>query len=327
LGEDHDEGAVAGAVRKALRGGEVNMKGKNLLVFLIVLLAGISSCRKTQPPAINPITPLQSLINTDTSFSFFHRMVLIANETALLADNSVTFLIPTNTAFRAAGYSSGSVDSLSPSVADRLISYHFIPQLARPDSNGYAPYPTHLGYSLYGEKDTGAQIWFNGIPVTGDTIVAGKALVYRLNTILLSPQDSLSHTLGQDSSLSFSAELFRRTGLDTALAPGYFTVLAPTNTAWINAGYDSVGAIDSADLGTMLSLAKFHVLTGQYFSNQLTGANNVITLQGGSLSVSVQGGVLQFKGNGNTAPAGVLKANQPAGNTLVIHKIDEVLSP
>src|SRR5438445_56625 len=185
------------------------MKGKNLLVFLVVLLAGISSCRKTPPPVLNPITPLQSLINTDTSLSFFHRMLLVANETGLLADNSITFLIPTNTAFRAAGYSQGNIDSLMPSVADRLVSYHFIPQLARPDSNGYVPYPTHLGYSLYGEKDTSAQIWFNGAPVVGDTIMAGKALVYRLNTILLSPQDSLSLTLAQDSSLSMSAELFR----------------------------------------------------------------------------------------------------------------------
>jgi len=304
------------------------MKGKNQLVFLIVLLAGISSCRKTAPPAINPITPLQSLINTDTSFSLFHRMLLIANESALLADNSVTLLIPTNAAFRAAGYPEGRIDSLLPSVADRLVSYHFIPQIARPDSNGYAPYPTHLGFSLYGEKDAAAQIWFNGAAVTGDTIMAGKALIYRLNSILLSPRDSLSLTLERDSALSFTAELFRRTGLDTTLtSSGYFTVLAPNNTAWINAGYDSVGAIDSADLNAMLTLAKFHVLPGQYFSNELTMVNNVITLQGGSLAVSVQGGVLQFKGNGNAAPAGVLTANQPAGNTFVIHKIDEVLSP
>jgi len=305
-----------------------NMKGKIiLLVYLIILLAGISSCRKAAPPAINPITPLQSLINTDTSFYLFHRMLLIANESGLLADNSVTLLIPTNTAFRTAGYSEGYIDSLLPSVADRLISYHFISQIARPDSNGYAPYPTHQGYLLYGEKDASSQIWFNGATVTGDTIMAGKALVYRLNSILLSPQDSLSLTLGQDSTLSFTAELFRRTGLDTTLTSGYFTVLAPTNTAWINAGYDSVGAIDSADLNTMLNLAKFHVLPGQYFSNQLTGVNNVITLQGGSLSVSVQGATLQFKGNGNAVPANVLTANQPAGNIYVIHKIDEVLSP
>lgn len=305
-----------------------NMKGKNWLVFLIVLLVGVSACRKTQPPAVNPITPLQSLINTDTSFSLFHRMLLIANESGLLADNSVTLLIPTNAAFRAAGYSEGQIDSLLPSVADRLISYHFITRIARPDSNGYASYPTRLGYSLYGEKDTGARIWFNGAAVAGDTIMVGKALIYRLNSILLSPQDSLSLTLEQDTTLTFTAELFRRTGLDTTLTTsGNFTVLAPNNTAWINAGYDSVGAIDSADLDTMLALAKSHVLPGLYFSNELVGINNVITMQGGSLSVSVQGDVLQFKGAGNTVPANVLTADQPAGNSFVIHKIDEVLSP
>jgi uncharacterized surface protein with fasciclin (FAS1) repeats len=304
------------------------MKGKTILVVhLIVLLAGLSSCRKTPPPAVNPITPLQSLINTDTSFSLYHRMLLVANESGLLADNPVTLLIPTNDAFRAAGYSEGQIDSLLPSVADRLISYHFITEPATPDNNGYAPYPTHLNFSLYGEKDAGGEIWFNGAPVAGDTLMVGKALIYRLNTILLSPQDSLSYVLGQDSALSFTAELFRRTGLDTLPTTDNFTVLAPTNTAWISAGYDSVGAIDSADLNTMLSLAKFHVLPGQYFSNQLVGLNNVVTLQGSSLSVSIAGGVLQFKGNGNAAPANVLTADQPAGNTFVIHKIDEVLSP
>jgi uncharacterized surface protein with fasciclin (FAS1) repeats len=303
------------------------MKGKNWWVFWIFLLAGFGSCRKTDAPVYNSITPLQSLINTDTSFSLFHRMLLIANETGMLADNPVTLLIPTNAAFRAAGYSERYIDSLAPSVADRLVSYHFIPQIAQPDSNGYSSYPTHLGYLLYGEKDSGKQVWFNGAPVIGDTIMAGKALVYTLNNILLTPSDSLNHTLAQDSTLSFTAALFQRTGLDTALTPGFFTVLAPNNTAWINAGYDSVGAIDSADFNTMLNLAKFHVLPGQYFSNQLAGLNNVITLQGGSLAVSVQNGVIQFKGNGNTVPANILTANQPAGNTYVIHKIDQVLSP
>jgi uncharacterized surface protein with fasciclin (FAS1) repeats len=77
----------------------------------------------------------------------------------------------------------------------------------------------------------------------------------------------------------------------------------------------------------MLHLAQYHVVPGQYFSNQLSGVNNVITLQGGSLAVSVAGGVLQFKGNGNAAPANVLVSNRPAGNTYIIYKIDAVLAP
>jgi len=296
--------------------------------WLAALLPGLSSCTKSSSNAGNPITPLNALVNSDTSLSLFHRMLLVANETGLLADNSVTLLVPTNTAFRAAGYSELFIDSMAPSLADRIISYHFIPQLAKPDSNGYKSYPTHLGFSVNGQLDNNQQIWFNGA-TAGDTSMVGKALVYRLNAVLLSPLDSLSIQLSSDSALSFTAELFRRTGLDTtlALSGANYTVLAPNNAAWAKAGYDSIPQIDSADVGTMTTLAKYHTLPGRWFTNGLTGINSVITLQGGSLTVGVLNGVLQFTGAGNASPANLLTGNQPAANTFVIHKIDELLLP
>ncbi|MBN9385677.1 MAG: fasciclin domain-containing protein [Chitinophagaceae bacterium] len=303
-------------------------KRASLLCWLIAVLLGLGSCTKSSTTKTNSITPLNALINTDTSLSLFHRMVLIANETGLLADNSITWLMPTNAAFRSAGYTAAGIDTLPPSVADRIISYHFITQHASPDSNGYKPYPTHLGFSIFGQLDNNKKIWFNGAPA-GDTASVGKALVYRLNTVLLSPLDSLNHQLSSDSTLSYTARLFRRTGLDTTLglSGGNYTVLAPNNAAWANAGYDSLAQIDSADIHTMTSLAKYHVLTGRWFTNDLAGVNSVITLQGGSLTVSVLNGILQFTGAGNVSPAHVLTGNQPAGNTFVIHKIDELLSP
>ncbi|MDO6433352.1 fasciclin domain-containing protein [Flavitalea sp. BT771] len=294
---------------------------------MILLLLSLGACKKSSQAVSNPLTPLQSLINTDTSLSLYHRMLLTANETRLLADNSVTLLIPTNSAFRAAGYTEVIIDSLKPSVADRIISYHFIPQRATPSTNSYTSYPTHLGFSIFGELD-GNQTWFNGT-VVGDTAEVGKALIYKLNSLLLSPMDSLLYQLSSDSTLSFTTELFSRTRLDTTLiqTQGNYTVLAPVNDAWRNAGYDSVGMIDSADFNTMLNLAKYHVLTERLFTNTLSGLTSVTTVQGGSLTVGVSGGVLQFSGTGNSTPAHVLTGNQPAGNVFVIHKIDELLSP
>ena len=304
------------------------MKRVSLFCGLIIVLLGLGSCTKSSSTKPNPLTPLNALVNTDTSLSMFHRMVLTANETALLADNQVTLLIPTNAAFRAAGYTEGMIDTLPPSVADRIISYHFIPQRAEPDSSGYKPYPTHLGFSIFGQLDNNKQTWFNGT-MTGDTAEVGKALVYRLNAVLLSPLDSLNYQLFSDSSLSFTAELFHHTGLDTtlSLSGGDYMVLAPTNAAWAKAGYDSVAQIDSADINTMMSLAKYHVVTGRWFTNDLSGVNSLITLQGGSLTVGISNGILQFTGGGNASPANVLTGNQPAGNTFVIYKIDELLSP
>jgi uncharacterized surface protein with fasciclin (FAS1) repeats len=295
---------------------------------LILLCWSLGACKKTSPAVSNPLTPLQSLINTDTSLSLYHRMLLAANESGLLADNSVTLLIPTNTAFRAAGYTEAAIDSLKPSVADRIISYHFIPQRATPSTNSYTSYPTHLGFSIFGELDGNQQTWFNGTSV-GDTAEVGKALIYKLNTLLLSPVDSLVYQLSTDTTLSFTTELFNRTRLDTTLiqSQGNYTVLAPVNDAWRKAGYDSVGVIDSADFNTMLTLAKYHVLTERLFTNTLIGLTSVVTVQGGSLTVGLSGDVLQFSGTGNPTPANLLKGNQPAGNVFVIHKIDELLSP
>lgn len=304
------------------------MKRISLLCWLIVVLLGLGSCTKSSSTKPNPLTPLNALINTDTSLSMFHRMILTANETALLSDNQVTLLIPTNAAFRAAGYTEGMIDTLAPSVADHIISYHFIAQRAEPDSSGYKPYPTHLGLSVFGQLDNNKQIWFNGA-MAGDTAEVGKALVYRLNAVLLSPLDSLNYQLSSDTSLSFTAELFHHTGLDTTLglSGADYTVLAPTNAAWAKAGYDSVSQIDSADINTMMSLAKYHVVPGRWFTNDLSGVNSLITLQGGSLTVGVSGGILQFTGTGNASPASVLTGNQSAGNTFVIYKIDELLAP
>jgi uncharacterized surface protein with fasciclin (FAS1) repeats len=130
-----------------------------------------------------------------------------------------------------------------------------------------------------------------------------------------------------DSSLSFLAEVFKRVQLDSVIFSGNFTLLAHVNSAFIDAGYDSVGAIDSADSATLVQLVKYHTLTGDYFTNILSGLGKVSTLQGGSVTVGSQNGLLQFSGTGNPVPATLVSGNQLAGNTLIVHRIDKVLSP
>ncbi len=295
--------------------------------LVLLIFCCLASCGKTKPAATNPVTPFQNLINTDTSFSIFHRMVLQANDAGFIGNDSVTFLIPTNDAFRLAGYNEDALDTFPSSVANRLISYSYIRSRAIPDGNTYAGYSTQLGYTLYGMTDAAHQRWFNGIPVTGDTVNAGNVLVYRLSAPLQPPADSLALLLSNDSSLTFLAEVFRRTNLDSLVSSGSFTLLAPVNSAFIAAGYDSVGAIDAADSGALAQLVKYHTLTGEYFTNILMGVSTAPTLQGSSVTVNGQNGGLQFSGPNNPAPANWLSGNQLAGSTLIVHRIDRVLSP
>lgn len=299
--------------------------GKGCL--LLLLFYYFAACKKTAAPTKNPVTALQTLVNMDTSLSFFHRMVLQANDAGLLGNDSVTLLVPTNDAFRSAGYSEKGIDSLSATFADRLVRYHFINSRVVPDGTTYRGYLTLLGYNVYGMTDSTHIRWFNGTSVTGDSAVVGNVVVYRLNAPLSSPADSLNILIGSDSTLSFLAEVLRRVNLDSVLFSNSYTLLAPVNNAFINAGYDSVGAIDAADSATLVQLVKYHTLTADYFTNTLMGLTTVPTLLGSSVTVSRQNGLLQFSGPGNFTPANLLSGNLLAGNTLIVHRIDQVLSP
>jgi uncharacterized surface protein with fasciclin (FAS1) repeats len=294
-------------------------------LFCLFLVA----CKQTPLPTPNELTPLQKLVNSDTSLSFFHRTLLRANEAALLNDASVTLLVPTNDAFRAAGYTQAGLDSLRAYQADLIVRYQFIPsRITVPVGPGYTAYTTLTGVPVYGTSD-GTQILFNGIPVTQDTAASGNALVYRLGGLLQTPTDSLNHFLRGDTTLSFLSEAFLRTHLydSLLLAGGSYTLLAAHNNAFRNAGYDSVGAIDSVDITVLNRLVRYQVVKGLFFIRDLAGLNSLTTVEGGVLTVSHLNGGIQFSGPGNAVPANLLTGDQPAGNGFLVHRIDQVLQP
>jgi hypothetical protein len=297
-----------------------------LLAFL--LLTGLAACHKTAPPAAQPITPLQAFVNSDTTLSLYHRMLLQANETALLADRPVTLLIPTNAALRQAGYSEIVIDSLGAATVDRILRFQYITSVIAPDNGTYTGYPSLLGFNIYGMKDSAQHVLFNGTPVTGDRTAVGQAFVYRLNGTIPAARDSLVDLFGLDSSLSFLAEVFLRTNLyDSVLLFGNYTLLAPVNDAFRQAGYDSVGAIDSADLNSLIQLAENQLLKGVFFTNTFPNQGVLPTLGGGSVTVTASGGSWQFSGAGNAVPANWLSGNGQAGPSLAVHRIDQLISP
>ena len=49
---------------------------KTIIGLAALFFIGVVSCSKPKPPAKVVLTPLQTLVNTDTSLSYFHRLVL-----------------------------------------------------------------------------------------------------------------------------------------------------------------------------------------------------------------------------------------------------------
>ena len=298
---------------------------KNLFISAMagaILLLGHSACKKSAATPTNPITPLQKLINTDTSLTWFHELLLNGNESGLLADDSVTLLLPTNDVFRAAGW---IIDSIGSADAARITSYLVLNGRVIPQSSEYTASSTMLGFNIYGLKDSSG-IWFNGSSVSADTMQVGKALVYHLNTPIFPAYDSLGALLGADSSLTIFYEAFTLSGLDSSLLTSNYTVLAPVNSAFIAYGYDSPAAIDSADSSTIAGIVKNQILvTGSAYTNILMGLGSASNLNGNAITITHSGGVLQFSGSGNSTPANYVDGNLTGGNNFAIHRIDQVL--
>ena len=86
--------------------------------------------------------------------------------------------------------------------------------------------------------------------------------------------------------------------------PGPFTVLAPTNEAFIKAlGALKLSKAQLLDLPNLASILKFHVISGAVMSGSLTDGLEATTLEGSKVKFSLAGGAVKVNG------ANVVKAD------------------
>src|ERR1700761_6099702 len=133
---------------------------KNIIagILAIVLIAAVA-CKKTPPAKPLVLMPLQQLLNTDTTLTLYHRMILRANDNALLNDSPKTFLFLRNAVLENAGYGQEAIDSMASELADRIDRYNFLPSGFTADTAGYTANTTLLGVPLYIAKISNNQLF------------------------------------------------------------------------------------------------------------------------------------------------------------------------
>jgi Fasciclin domain len=296
--------------------------GGLLGLFFIAMIA----CKKTPPPKPAPITPLQTLVNSDTTLTLFHQMILVANDAGLLQDTTVTILIPTNAVLEAAGYTNVTIDSTSSFLLDQMIRYQYILGALSPDSGTFTAYPTYLGAPLYIEKTASGLLMNGGATAPNVGTAVGKATVYYLSSLLPQAVDSLPILLEQDTSLTMFAAAFSYSNVyDSLLLNGSYTIFAPVNSAFYAAGFDSVTAIDSTSIDSVIALVQGQVVNGVYFTNTFPIPGPVFDYVGNPITIGNANGGWQFYGNGSPVPANWLSGNVVSGANMVLHKIDAIL--
>merc|ERR1719284_204325 len=108
--------------------------------------------------------------------------------------------------------------------------------------------------------------------------------------------------------------------VDTLSSPGPFTVFAPLNSAFAELGQEKLNEL-LANPDQLSSILTYHVVSGEAFSTDLSDGQQIETVNGASVTVSISmdGGVM-------IDGAKVVTADVKASNG-VIHVIDKVLIP
>lgn len=244
--------------------------------------------------------------------------------------NGLTLFAPTNAAFEAAGVT-------DVNGADAVLAYHVIDGIVRagdlPSTSGSAAEVGTLGGNFY-LTNAGGSVNINGkTQVTATDIEGSNGVVHVINRTLLPPTQTINEIVagfagGNPAEFSLLAAALNRAGLaDFFDGDGPYTVFAPTDQAFINAGLDEA-AINAAPVATVAAILTHHVVepTAYVFSTDLVDGN-VPMLNGQDVTISVTNLTVQDAA-GSTPPAGLVTSLLDVHATNgVVHVIDAVLLP
>lgn len=305
---------------------------KHLLIFLLPAI--LISCGKEDPltPAVE-LTINQTVVN-EAEFSLLETAVTRAGLEGYLENtNNLTVFAPRNIALTNANYPEAAILAAAPADLGKIIKYHVLTTrltTATLPNGPNAEVTTALGEKAYITK-TGTSVFINGVLVTTADIGTKNGVIHAVNTLLVPPVGNITATLPVLPDLNYFTTAILRannsgTNVTAALSvAGPLTIFAPTNQAFIDAGYPTLASINSADPNTLKNIILYHVIASRTFSNDLVNNSTPATLQGGMVAITTTGGA-KVKGNGNATASTITRANIVATNG-VVHVIDRLLIP
>ena len=145
---------------------------------------------------------------------------------------------------------------------------------------------------------------YNGVAHVIDRVLLPTGLAY--------PATDAVAVVSADPALASLVSALTTAGLVSALqAPaGPFTILAPVDGAF-------VGLTDKYTAAEIVSILKFHVIVGRFYAADLTNGTVLNTLDGQTLTVSVNGAVVKFV-SGSGSFTTVVVADMDSSNACVL---------
>ena len=306
------------------------MKSLNVLFLLFVSTFLFTSCGDDE--VATPKTIVDVVVE-NPNFTLLEAAVLHAGVADALTNPSITVFAPTDDAFRAAGFANAAaIQAADKNLIASILTYHVVGSLVPASSietKDNAEVTTLNTAKVYVTKNA-AGVSVNGAKVTTADVKAENGAIIHIIDAVLIPESRNIVALAQANpnlSLLVAAVLRANEGATKVVnilsSAGPYTVFAPTNDAFIAAGFPTAAAIQAAPPDVLASILTYHVVSGRvYSSNLVTG--NVTTANGGTVAVNASNATL--KGKSNTGNTNIIGVNIPASNG-VVHLINSVLLP
>ena len=314
------------------------MRGKQCLFALLVAFAALffQGCTKKGGPG-KPASIFET-IAANPDYSFLTAAVIKAGlKDALDAKSKegLTLFAPGNKAFIAAGFkTAGDLAALPDTTLAAILLYHALGSTVKAGQIPQAtntPVTTLNGKPVYVTKTPAGKVFVNGSAVVKADIICTNGVIHDIDHVLIPAVGTIVQTAQGNSSLSLLVAAVLRasqgsTNVVSVLSgTGPFTVFAPTNQAFINAGFPDVQTIDHADPNTLTAILTYHVIAGRIFSSDLVDKSMSATVNGEPVTILLSSGP-QVKGKNNASPSNIIAANIVTTNG-VVHVIDQVLLP
>jgi transforming growth factor-beta-induced protein len=304
----------------------------SLLVLATMLLWSCDAGDDSRP--IDPTHTVVSLVQNQPALSSFYEALERANLLPTLRSQNLNFTLfaPDNTAFAAylqqAGYS--SLEQVPPALLEPLLRYHISLGNKAVSSLDSTVLNTLADKRIITYRTPEALLLNKNIELSQGDLRATNGIVHILSDVLNPPVQSLAGLL-ESSAAAGEYELLQaaleRTGLLGLLEEKgrRFTLFAPTDAAFIAAGYSSEEDFDSLEPEQLRSILQHHLLTEYRFSHMLK-SGSYRSLQGDSIRFDAATNTLQGKGNAQHAQLVPAQLDQFTTNGI-LHGIDAILIP
>jgi uncharacterized surface protein with fasciclin (FAS1) repeats len=231
-----------------------------------------------------------------------------------------TVFAPTDQAFAAAGIDLADFDTPeeNDTLSDILLHHVYageVPASAVTDGM--------LATMVNGDKVkfgvSGGTVTVGAATVTTADVMSSNGIIHVIDTVLLPPVDIPATAQSTTIHDSLVAAVIQADLLTTLQGPGPFTVFAPTDQAFVDAGIDLASLDTPEGKATLSDILLYHVVSSEVPASAVADCTETDAANGQPLAFTVGDGVMV--NDANVVMTDVITSNG------LIHVIDKVLSP